>query len=190
SRHTVLSWQKNLLTIEKAKNFQSSKATEQLLKLPGYQEFVKQIKDTPKLLYKSVDDETFGKRLKLTFLFYIIHISGLHMVHEEALRQINRTLIHLIDDKDYKKDITLVDQTFALLKEHKGTFPETVLDCIHKIGDVVYKRNEIELINHFIDRTVDHGFQFPMITGTGEDWQIKGNSAHVKNIRVFLDLIR
>ncbi|MCK4768227.1 MAG: pyruvate, phosphate dikinase, partial [Desulfobacula sp.] len=83
----------------------------------------------------------------------------------------------------------IVNQTFSLLKEHKGKYPETVLDCIHKIGEAVYKTSKIVLINHFIDMAVDHGFQFPMIEGTGEDWQIKSNSAHVKNIRVFLDLI-
>ncbi|MCK5349674.1 MAG: pyruvate, phosphate dikinase, partial [Desulfobacula sp.] len=68
-------------------------------------------------------------------------------------------------------------------------YPETVLDCVHKIGGAVYKTSKVELINHFIDRAVDHGFQFPMIKGTGDDWQIKSNLAHVKNIRVFLDLI-
>ncbi|MBU2631449.1 MAG: pyruvate, phosphate dikinase, partial [Proteobacteria bacterium] len=110
-------------------------------------------------------------------------------IHVQALRDINTTLTHLIGDEDFKKDVNIINQTFSLLKEHKGKYPETVLDCIHKIGDVVYKTSKIDLINHFIDRAVDHGFQFPMIEGTGEDWQIKSNSAHVKNIRAFLYLI-
>jgi pyruvate,orthophosphate dikinase len=134
-------------------------------------------------------DDIGGFHLKLTFLFYIIHIPGLSTIHVQALRDINTTLTHLIGDKDFKKDINIINQTFSLLKEHKGKYPETVLDCIHKIGDSVYKTSNIELINYFIDRAVDHGFQFPMIEGTGDDWQVKCNSAHVRNIRVFLDLI-
>ncbi len=160
-----------------------------LVALPGHREVVKLFRDLPRRIIAVSSGRTYGKYLKLTFLFYIIHAPGLSAIHREALGDIHRTLIRLIGVRHYKKDIPIVDQTFALLKEHKGRYPATVLECIHKIGDAVYETDEIELINHYIDRAVDHGFQFPMIRGTGDDWQIKGNMAHVKNIRVFLNLV-
>ena len=161
--------------------------TGQLVGLVGFREFVKQVRQVPRLIQTRCPG-TFGRHLKLSFLFYTIHIPGLSLIHRDSLGDINRTLTQLIGDTDFKKDLRIVDQAFSLLKEHKGRYPGTVLECIHRIGDAVYENGDIELINYFIERAVDHGFQFPMIQGTGDDWQIKGNLAHVKNIRVFLSL--
>ncbi|RLB89481.1 MAG: pyruvate, phosphate dikinase, partial [Deltaproteobacteria bacterium] len=182
-------WQDRLKTLVLTHDMESCDTTAKLVQLTGYRDFVKRFKEIPRQILDHSQGKTYGKYFKLTFLFYIIHSPGLAGIHREALGDIHRTLIHLIGDRGFKKDIRIVDQTFSLLKEHKGRYPGTVLECIHKIGDAVYKTDEIELINHFIDRAVDHGFQFPMIRGTGEDWQIQGNNAHVKNIRVFLSLV-
>ncbi|MCP4671551.1 MAG: pyruvate, phosphate dikinase, partial [Desulfobacula sp.] len=182
-------WQKNLEAITEKSDQNWGQTTRNLTQLVGFQEFVSQIREVPQKIMKESNNDTTGFHLKLTFLFYIIQIPGMAAIHVQALRDINTTLIYLIDDKDFKRDINIVNKTFSLLKTLKGKYPDTVLDCIHKIGDAVYKTSKIELINHFIDRVVDHGFQFPMIEGTGDDWQIKSNTAHVKNIRVFLDLI-
>ncbi len=189
SHKKIVSWQKLLDRIVQTLNKNPRKATLELISLVSYQNFASRIWEVPQKIMKCGGDDSKGWHLKLTFLFYIIHIQGLSSIHVQALRDINTTLSHLIGDKDFKNDINIVNQTFELIKEHKGKYPETVLDCIHKIGESVYKTSNIELINHFIDRAVDHGFQFPMIEGTGEDWQIKSNTAHVKNIRLFLDLI-
>ncbi|MCK5350183.1 MAG: pyruvate, phosphate dikinase, partial [Desulfobacula sp.] len=189
SHNNILKWRKTLEGIIQTLNQDPGRATQKLIHLVGYHDFVTRVWAVPQKIMTGSGDDTGGFHLKLTFLFYIIHIPGLSTIHVQALRDINSTLTHLIGDRDFKKDINIVNQTFSLLKEHKGKYPETVLDCIHKIGEAVYKTSKIVLINHFIDMAVDHGFQFPMIEGTGEDWQVKSNSAHVKNIRVFLDLI-
>ena len=189
SHSRLILWQDQLKTLVKTRDMGSSETTAMLIQLTGFRDFVKRFKEVPRQIMDHSQGKTYGKYFKLTFLFYIIHAPGLARIHREALGEIHRTLIRLIGDRDFKKDIRIVDQTFSLLKEHKGRYPGTVLECIHKIGDAVYKTDEIELINHFTDNAVDHGFQFPMIRGTGEDWQIQGNNAHVKNIRVFLSLI-
>ena len=189
SRERIQKQQQALAQI-KAMPSDDMKALSALMELTGHRDYVKRFRDIPRQIFSFAPEKTYGKYVKLTFLFYIIHSPGLSMIHREALGDIHRTLITVIGKRgDYKKDMVIVDQTFALLKEHKGRYPETVLECIHKIGDAVYNTDEIELINHFIDRSVDHGFQFPDISGTGEDWQIKCNVAHVKNIRVFLTLV-
>lgn len=189
SHQRIRQWVDRLEWIEKDTGLNQREKTAELIRLVGFQDFVSRIWAVPQQIMKQTGNHVEGYHLKLTFLFYVTHIPGLSSIHVQALREINATLTHLIGDEDFKKDIKSVDQAFSLLKEQKGKHPETVLDCIHKIGDAVYKTSKIDLINHFIDRAVDHGFQFPMIEGTGDDWQIKSNSAHVKNIRVFLDLI-
>jgi pyruvate, orthophosphate dikinase len=189
SHERVISWHRRLEILCTEQNPSSFDFTRELIQFTGFRDFVSIFKAAGRQILKHCTDETYGRHLKLTFLFYAIHVPGLSMIHKDCLHDINQTLTLLIGDEDFKKDIPIVNQTFSLFKEQKGRYPETVLDCIHKIGDAVYKTGKVELINHFIDRAVNHGFQFPMIQGTGEDWQIKGNTAHVKNIRVFLNLI-
>ena len=188
SHARVHQWREQLEALSRAHDYVDPDLARALIQLTGFRAFVRQFREVPRRI-QGLCQNSFGRHLKLTFLFYTIHVPGLSAIHRDALGDINRTLGKLIGDKGFKKDIRIVDQTFSLLKEHKGRYPGTVLECIHRIGDAVYANGDIELINHFIARAVEHGFQFPMIQGTGEDWQIKGNMAHVKNIRVFLSLI-
>ena len=185
-------WQKQLNDIIESQSRESIPAdtTKALVNLISYQEFVGMIGDIPLKIRSKKDNKIGDRYTELIFLFYIIHTPGLFPIHVRALRDINTTLAHLIDeDKDFDNTVNVINKTFSLFKEYRYKYPETVLDCIKKIGEAIYKTADMDLINHFIDRTVEHGFQFPMITGTGEDWQIKSNAAHVKNIRVALELI-
>jgi len=189
SHARVTLWRRRLEDLCKTRDTGTGEFTRELVSFTGFREFVSLFKSVSRQIVRHCSDDTYGRHLKLTFLFYAIHVPGLFMIHKDCLHEINQTLTRLIGDEDFKKNIPIVNQTFSLFREHKGRYPETLLDCIYKIGEAVYKTGDVELINHFIDRVVNHGFQFPMIQGTGEDWQIKGNTAHVKNIRVFLNLI-
>ncbi|MBG0779808.1 MAG: pyruvate, phosphate dikinase, partial [Desulfotignum balticum] len=188
SHGRVTAWHRQLADLCRRRDADSIELTRELIRFTGFREFVNRFKTVSRQIVIHCSDDTYGRHLKLTFLFYAIHVPGLFMIHKDCLHEINQTLTRLIGDDDFKKNIPIVNQTFSLFREHKGRYPETLLDCIYKIGEAVYKTGDVELINHFIDRVVNHGFQFPMIQGTGEDWQIKGNTAHVKNIRVFLRL--
>ena len=189
SHARVSLWRRRLEDLCESGDTGTVELTRKLVSFTGFREFVGLFKSVSRQIVRYCSDDTYGRHLKLTFLFYAIHVPGLFMIHKDCLHEINQTLTRLIGDEDFKKNIPIVNQTFSLFREHKGRFPETLLDCIYKIGEAVYKTGDVELINHFIDRVVNHGFQFPMIQGTGEDWQIKGNTAHVKNIRVFMTLI-
>ncbi len=190
SHARLTAWRDQLADLGRNRDASAIERTRELIEFTGFREFVNRFKAVSRQIVTHCSDDTYGRHLKLTFLFYAIHVPGLFMIHKDCLHDINQTLTRLIEDDDFKKNIPIVNQTFSLFREHKGRYPETLLDCIHKIGEAVYKTGDVELINHFIDRVVNHGFQFPMIQGTGEDWQIQGNAAHVKNIRVFLRLIR
>ncbi|MBW1899870.1 MAG: pyruvate, phosphate dikinase, partial [Deltaproteobacteria bacterium] len=83
----------------------------------------------------------------------------------------------------------LIPKTFSILKARAGRFPTTELNCVLNMGKGVFKTNDSDLVKFFIDHVIDLGFQAPMITGVGNDWQIKVNPAHILNIRTWLELI-
>ena len=140
-------------------------------------------------LWKSSENITRRNHWKVVFLFHIMNISGLSLIHEDALREINRTLSWLIGNESHRNIMRLIQKTFYILKTRTREFPVTALNCALNMGKGVYKTDESDLVNFFIDSVIDLGFQTPMLGGVGNDWQIHANSAHIQNIRTWMEMI-
>ncbi len=162
---------------------------DQLLTLTDFSAIVERYRRMPQRLLQAGADGGQGKQWKVIFLFHIMSISDLNLIHEEALRDINRTVGWLIENESYQNIGDLIEKTLYILKTRTEQYPATSLTCVLNMGQGVYKTDEIDLVNFFIDRVVDLGFQTPMLGGVGNDWQIQVNSAHLQNIRTWLELI-
>ncbi|MCP3952797.1 MAG: pyruvate, phosphate dikinase, partial [Desulfobacterales bacterium] len=162
---------------------------EGLLVLTTYNQIVERYRSVPHSLYQADSENGNGNYWKVIFLFHMMNMPGLSMIHEENLRDINRTLTWLIEHESYTRVMKLIDQTFSILKARTHDFPATALNCVLNMGKGVYKTCESELINFFVDGIIDLGFQAPMISGVGNDWQVQVNPAHLQNIRTWIELI-
>jgi len=165
------------------------KTLEQLIEMPGYGQIVSIYRSIPQKIIHAVVNDRQANQWKLIFLLHIMNNKGLSSIHEEALRDINRTLAWLISNEDIQVIKSFLDKTFVMLKSSTGNFPGTTLSCIMNMGHGVYKTDEGDLVDMFIDSVVSIGFQFPDIKGVGDDWQIRVNPNHIQNIRVWLELI-
>ncbi len=161
----------------------------ELVKLPGNAHFVDGYRHMPQRLLEAGKNANQGNQWKVFFLFHIMNISGLSSLHEEALRDINRTLTWLFSHEKDWNIRKLIQKTFSILKFRTSQFPGIALNCVLNMGKGVYDTDEIDLINFFIDSVIDLGFQFPNLGGVGDDWQVKVNNAHIQNIRTWLKLI-
>ena len=189
SHSQIKQWKLELDDIAREKEIDSEELLKSLLQMPGYKELVETYRQIPLKLLQEGTEAGEGNRWKLLFLFHIMNTSGLSMIHEETLRDINRTVSWLIEHEKYYNIDKLIDKTFSILKTRTIKFPAVVLNCVLNMGKGVYKTDEIDLVNLFIDSTIDLGFQSPMIEGVGNDWQIKVNATHISNIRIWLELI-
>jgi len=168
---------------------ESSELLQALLQLPSYGQIAEIYHRIPEKLLAASENKIQGHRWKVIFLFHIMNISGLGMIHEEILRDINRTVSWLIDNESNLNIERLMEKTFSILREQSLSYPSTALNCVRNIGKGVYGTDDSELIYHFIAHVVKLGFQTPGIHGVGDDWQIKVNSAHIQNIRTWMELI-
>jgi len=161
---------------------------EELLKLPGYMQVVKFYEDIAGILPQSGNVQK-DINLKISYLMKIIQTRGLSSIHESTLRDINRTLATTIrmENPDQIR-LTLFD-IFGILKSLLATYPEATLYCIQSIGNEVYGKGNSALVEWYIQNMVSLGFQYPQIAGSTNEWQVKSNKAHLKNIRVWLELI-
>lgn len=182
-------WKERLNAILRAPDLNAIDVLNRLLELPSYSRIVDAHRQIPQQLQSAGDQVGKGHLFKLVFLFYQMNISGLSLFHEEALREINRTLKWIIDNEKPWNIRKLIEKTFSILKKRAARYPTTALNCVLNVGKGVYRTDDIDLINFFIDRVIDLGFQAPMIGGVGNDWQIQVNAAHIQNVRTWMELI-
>ncbi|MCI5223151.1 MAG: phosphoenolpyruvate synthase, partial [Candidatus Electrothrix sp. AR4] len=170
----------------------SYQALSELMELPAHIDIVRMYREIPKQLStdKSNDDESScAENRKLFFLFRIMDTSGLYLIHEESLREINRSLIQLIRKQSFDEIEQFFVTTFHLLKVNVRKYPHTSLQCIQVIGGEVFRRGNSRLVEAFLFEAVRFGFQYANVMGVDEDWQPITNPAHLANIRVWLNLI-
>lgn len=189
SHEQIRSHQGDMAQIFKKHRPESRILLEELLVYPGYGQFVDTYREIPRKLLKAGEASDQGNRWKLIFLFHIMNLRGLSSIHEEALRDINRTLTWLIGQGKLQDVQQMVEKTFAILLKSTRKFPGTALDCVVNVGKAIYKTDESDLVDFFIDAVVGLGFQAPEVVGFGDDWQVRANAAHVQNIRSWLELI-
>jgi pyruvate,orthophosphate dikinase len=170
-------------------SLQTGESVGALIKLPAHGQIVDYYRDIPRKLFRIGSNFDHGNYWKLIFLFFIMDSAGLSIIHRETLRDINRTLSWVIGHEETKVALWLIQKTFAILKSSIRKYPGTALHCVLNMGKAVYKTDESELVDAFIDSVVDLGFQAPDVRGFDNEWQVKVNTAHIQNIRTWLELI-
>jgi len=190
SHRRILEWQTVLRAMADSTAMDSAETTERLLALPGFSHFVDAYKRIPQQLLQRGAAGGRGQHLKLIFLFQMMNVAGLALIHEETLREINQTLTWIIVNENYRNIQQLIRKTFSILKERSQNYPATALTCVLNMGKGVYKTDDTDLVNFFIDALIDLGFQAPSVQGVDDEWRIKSNHAHLMNIRTWLELIK
>ena len=154
-----------------------------LTKLPDFKDIVDDYRKLPGLLGRD------NPYLKVLVLYKIMETRGLESIHEEAFREIDRTLAQIIRKESPDALLSFVTRTFDVLQQSKKLYPLSGLSCVQTIGRELFKTESPPLINHFLDSAISLGFELPHIGGVSDEWQVQFNPAHLRNIRVWLDLV-
>ena len=163
-----------------------------LLELPDYLDIVRFYKELPEkvaaLGENTAPDDPFHN-VKIIFLFRIVETPGLSPIHEDALREINRELVHMIRREPPEKLDDFITRTFSLLKKNIRQYPWTALQCIRNMGFEILDRGDPRLAELFLEEVVKFGFQPPEIKGVDREWHLICNPAHLLNVRTWLEII-
>ncbi|MEN8199435.1 MAG: PEP/pyruvate-binding domain-containing protein [Thermodesulfobacteriota bacterium] len=176
-------------------------ALQEILEFPAHVDIVRFYKEIPARLAQADHEELgatreqglpldrFAENQKLLFLFRIMDTRGLYLIHEETLREINRSLVQLIRLQKFEEIEEFLLTAFQLLRANVRKYPHTSLQCIQVLGGEVFKRKNGRMVETFLWQAVRFGFQYANVMGVDEDWQPITNPAHLANIRVWLNLI-
>lgn len=129
---------------------------------------------------------------KFQFVFYLLHLPGMKTVGERLVWSLDRLIRQTMDELEEAEVIPFIDLIFELAEELKLEQTSAVLDFQLTLGLKVIDLDQSphkELVNHFEKKLIAFGFITPGTVFVDEDWQLSVNPNHIKNIRVWLQLI-
>ncbi len=129
---------------------------------------------------------------KFYFVFYLLKLEGLRDEQERLIWRLNKMLVETMKEVDRKNVIDFIDQLFYYLEKLKPQYGSAVLDIILTVGKKVIDLDDTDqrtLITHLENKLIRFGFETPGMVYVNEDWQLHINENHIKNIRVWLELI-
>jgi len=160
----------------------------ELLQFPGFMQIVKYCEDLASGLAVTGEPRK-DLALKIRYLLKIMGTRGLSGIYENILREINRTFSDISKIEEPEQIKVILSGIYNVLRRNFGIFPETVLYSVQTIGNELYGKADSSLVEWYLQKIVALGFQYPEIQGVTEEWQVKSNVAHLKNMRVWLELI-
>jgi pyruvate,orthophosphate dikinase len=169
-------------TLEKAEKIESW--SEFIEKIPDYDNIADRFSDTIELF------DTFIE--KFYFIFYLLQIPGMRLHNERLIWRLNEILVQTIDEVK-KQDLKgFIDQIFHYAYDLRKTHISSILDTFLTLGKKIIDLDDTETqeyLRYFEDKLIEFGFETPGMVFVNEDWQLSVNPNHIKNIRIWLELI-
>jgi pyruvate,orthophosphate dikinase len=138
-------------------------------------------------------EETFPHFItKFHYVFYLLHLPGMESQRERLIWNMNRMLREAVDEMDQDQIIPFIDTIFELAQELRENYMSAVLDFQLTLGLKIIdidQTEQKEIVNYFEKKLINFGFVTPGKVFVDEDWQLSVDENHIKNIRVWLELI-
>lgn len=129
---------------------------------------------------------------KFQFVFYLLHLPGMKVINERLIWGLDKMIKQTMDELKEEEIISFIDLIFDLAYELKAEHTSPVLDFLQTLGmkviDLDHSEHK-EQVNHFEKKLIAFGFISPGTVYVDEDWQLSVNANHIKNIRIWLNLI-
>jgi len=126
---------------------------------------------------------------KVYYLVYALHIPGMAQLKKHLLYDLNRLLKTSLIELEHAQVYHFVDMLFDFFSELKEQQTDTVLDCIFTLGKEIVSMDDENITAYYMQKLIEFGFVYPGKVEFSNNWETKVNADHVKNIRIWLDLI-
>lgn len=126
---------------------------------------------------------------KFFYLLFLLHLDGMQNQKEILMRDFNSLLRNIKNELTSDEVFGFLDNIFKLFNGLKVTNAGTVLDSILILGKEIFRTENQKHISHFERLLIKHGFIGPGVVYVSNDWQLAVNDYHIKNIRVWMELI-
>jgi pyruvate,orthophosphate dikinase len=168
--------------------------SEQIESINSWHELVEKIPDYDQVaecFANAVDTlKTFIEQFH--FIFYLLQLDGMEAHQERLIWKLNKMLRQTIDELDKEQIRPFINSIFEFAEQLRAEHGSSILDMFLTVGKKVIelkKEGKIDLVSYYENKLIDFGFETPGMVYVNEDWQLSVNQNHIKNIRVWLELI-
>ena len=166
------------------------KAVEMMTGLIDFHDLTQLYFHLPEKLAKFQEKYPQASHLAMMMRLKVMDIKGLEAIQEETLREINFEIGRWISREPREKLESLLERIFGVLEVSLQNYPQAALQIIRTIGLEILDTDDRPLIDYFVRRIVRLGFQPPLLGQVSQHWQIPVNSAHLPNVRIWLEIIK
>lgn len=166
------------------KSLKNAKTWDDIMQLPNFEQIAEHFVSAEKAFPHFIN--------KFHFVFYLLHIPGMESSRERLVWNMDRMLRDAVDELSQDELMPFIDTIFDLAQELRKNYMSAVLDFQLTLGKKIIdidKTEQKEIINYFEKKLIAFGFVSPGKVFVGEDWQLFVDDNHIKNIRVWLELI-
>ena len=171
-----------------------SHLTQQITSIKSWNELVEKIPDYDQIAERFADSVDLLSSFieKFHFIFYLLRLDGMQAHQERLIWKLNKMLRQTIEELEEDQVRPFINSIFdfaELLRKEHGS---SILDMFLTIGKKIIDLNndgKVNLVSYYENKLIDFGFETPGIVYVNEDWQLSVNPNHIKNIRVWLELI-
>lgn len=141
--------------------------------------------------FRAAADHFSSPLQRAYYLSAILPVPGLEHLKEHLLWDLNRVLRSVWQGGSSSDEMaTFLVDLFEILGRLREEHISTVLECLLTLGRIIFAADDAAQIDQFTDALIEFGFVHPEVRGVDEDWQVRMARDHVKNIRVWLELIK
>lgn len=126
---------------------------------------------------------------QFAYIFYLLHLQGVVYHRDYLMMDLNNTIRRISNELDETQSIQAVDELFDLFSDFRTSHIASILDSLLLLGKELISTQNKNLIHYFEDKIISFGFVSPGITYLTNNWELKTDPNHIKNLRVWLELI-
>ena len=180
--YTSISKKEKQVISEMQKKLAIAKNWEDLKKVLNFNDFTDKLRDFIM--------ETKPGLERIYFIFYLLRLPGMVGLRDFLIIDLTQAFKSFSKEKFTEIDIDIfLTQTFSLFRRLKSEHTEKILECILNLGEKIYQTQDKLKIDIFINHLIEFGFIYPKVLGIDQEWQTQVDQNHLKNIRVWLELI-
>ncbi|MBA7559024.1 hypothetical protein ES695_12215 [Candidatus Atribacteria bacterium 1244-E10-H5-B2] len=180
--YTSISKKEKQVISEMQKKLATAKNWEDLKKVLNFNGFTDKLRDFIM--------ETRPGLERIYFIFYLLRLPGMVGLRDFLIIDLTQAFKSFSKEKFTGIDIDIfLTQTFSLFRRLKSEHTEKILECILNLGEKIYQTQDKLKIDIFINHLIEFRFIYPKVLGIDQEWQTQVDQNHLKNIRVWLELI-
>jgi pyruvate,orthophosphate dikinase len=166
-------------------------AVDKLLTLPHQNDILEMYLALPDRIGLEESGVLAHPEVRLQILIHMLNTPNLAEVFRNIIVDINHLLSSLFRSGEKNDHLNYLNLFFnAIDRPRVGRIhSESLLDCFVTVAQAIFETGSHELVDHFIDRVIQFGFQYPKVSGANEEWELAFNAVHVVNIRTWLKII-